>query len=162
MDSFCEQIVVIKKTTKTTLLKILIWAFTIIFSCIVLLLTPKFPPALLVAAGILYLGYKSSIKFNLEYEYTSTNGSVDVDKIINKTTRKNIISFECKEVEFVCKFESDKTYKNKLLICTDQLDDAYLFTVNSKGIKYDLVFSPNAKLLDSFKHYIPRSVIAKR
>ena len=162
LDSFQEQLVIIKNTSKVTFLKVLIWVCTAIFAAIALFLTPKFPPALLVCAGALYLAFKSTSQFNIEYEYISTNGSVDVDKIINKTTRKNVISFECKEVEKVVKYDSNLIYKNKLLICTDKFDEAYVFTVSSKGIKYDLVFSPNAKLLDSFKHYIPRSVIAKR
>ena len=152
MDSFQEQLVIIKNTGKVTFLKILIWVFAAVFSAIALFLTPNFPPSLLVCAGILYLAHKSTSQFNIEYEYISTNGSVDIDKIINKTTRKNVISFECKEVECVVKYDINAKYKNKLLICTDEFDAAYVFTVLSNGIKYDLVFSPNAKLLDSFKH----------
>ena len=162
MDLCKEQLVVIKQTKRVLLSKIVIWFFASVLALISLYLTIKFPPALLVFAGILYLAYKATAKFNIEYEYIAINGSVDIDKIINKTSRKNVVSFECKEVEGVAKYSHSVTYKNKLLVCTDDFENAYVFTITSNGIKYDLVFSPNEKLLDSFKIYIPRSVISKR
>ena len=162
MELFNEQVVSIKKTTKNKVIIVLIWVMAVVLSLIALFLATKFPPALLVSAAIIYLANKTATQFNIEFEYISSNGSVEIAKITNKSSRKTVVEFECKEVENVTKYNKDSTYKNKLLICTDQFENSYVFTVYKNGEKCDLVFSPNEKLLNSFKHYIPRSVIEKR
>ena len=50
---------------------------------------------MLVALGAGFGGYKLLTMRLLEYEYSLTNGFVAVDKIMNRSSRKRMTSFEC-------------------------------------------------------------------
>ena len=84
MDTFFEQIIAVKKNGKALAAIIGIWlaAFLVCFVLIMFMgVLGTF--SLLLAAGALFGAYKLSVRFNVEYEYIVTNGTMDIDKIIN-------------------------------------------------------------------------------
>ena len=161
MDSFNEQLVKIKKSGLVQFCQIFIWAFAILISAACLSFIKYTPLVILVAAAIIYGAYRLNGLLNIEFEYILTNGTVDIDKITNKSSRKRIVSFECNAVESVKK--TDKSFKKrtdiKSYMLTDDLNNAYVFEVSTKTTgRCEIVFSPNEKFIDSLKLYIPRSV----
>ena len=90
MDTFFEQIIAIRKTGKTIAAVIGIWLAAFVL-CFVLYLFPVLSTlTLLLIVGILYGAYKLSSMLNIEYEYIITNGTMDVDKIINKSAKSSL------------------------------------------------------------------------
>ncbi len=161
MDIFHEQLVKIKSTPTVIVSKIIIWVMASIICLLTFYAMIKLTPLLLFAgAGVVYLAYKTTTSFNIEYEYSVTNGIVDIDKIINKSNRKRLFTFECKQIEKVEKFNKNLNNKSEYRFCTDDMENALLFTVNcNDGNKLELVISPNEKLMDYIKIFLPRSAI---
>lgn len=165
MDSYKEQIIKVKPTFSTYLCKILVWFLAVLISitCFYFAIQTKFSFLILISAALIYSAYKVNSMLNIEFEYISTNGSVDVDKIINKSSRKRLVAFECNKVEGVVEY-TDSYKKNngvKTFVCTDSLDDAYIFTVQTKEFgKCDIILSPNQEFINHIKLFIPRSLIS--
>ncbi len=166
MDSYKEQIIKVKPTLSTYFSKALIWllALAIAFVSFYFAIHSGLTFIMLLSAAVIYAAYKVNCSLNIEFEYIATNGSVDVDKIINKSSRKRIVSFDCAKVEMVEKTDS---FKQKLpgvktFICTDNLESAYIFTVPTKEFgKCRVVFSPNEEFIKHIKMFVPRSLISE-
>ena len=77
----------IKNPSKSLFGKIMIWVLAVLigFAGFYFALQMKFPFLILISAAIIYSAYKVNSMLNIEFEYIATNGSVDVDKIINKS-----------------------------------------------------------------------------
>lgn len=164
MDIFCEQLVTVKKTKSALVSKILIWVLAVLLAVLSFYFAViSVPYVFLLGAAVIYVAYKATTRMNIEFEYSLTNSTLDIDKIINKSDRKSVISFDCKDVFGVEKYNPQNHHDKsvKTYICTDNFDDAYLFSVNTQNGTEKVVFSPNEKLKNNFKRYIPRSVIGK-
>ena len=114
MDTFFEQIIAVKKNGKAVAAIIGIWLAAFIV-CFLLIMFMGFLGtfSLLLAAGALFGAYKLCTRFNLEYEYIVTNGTMDIDKIINKSSRKRILSFELATVSKNRKVQSRTAFRRK-------------------------------------------------
>ena len=162
MDIFHEQLVKIKPTATVIASKIIIWTMAGIISAISLYAALKLTPILLfVAAGVLYFAHKSTASFNIEFEYSVTNGVIDIDKIINKSSRKRLYSFECKQIEKIDRYVKDNINKQTIKVCTDDTDNALLFTVVTTDGKINILLSPNKKLIEYINIFLPASVRVK-
>lgn len=160
MDIFHEQLVKIRQTTTVIISKIVIWIMTVIICALSFLAMINISPLFLLAgAGVVYFAYKTTSSFNIEFEYSVTNGIVDIDKIINKSSRKRLFTFECKQIEKIEKFDKSTYVKSKYHLCTDDMENALLFSVNCDNGNHKIVLSPNEKLMDYIKVFLPRSVI---
>ena len=106
MDTFFEQIVTMKKSGKVIAGIFGIWFLAFILSVALLLFPVLGSLNLLVIAGIIFGAFKLSTRFNVEYEYIVTNGTMDIDKIVNKSSRKRMASFELSGVSRLEKFNS--------------------------------------------------------
>ena len=70
--------------------------------------------SLLVAGGAGFGGYKLISMRLLEYEYSLTNGYVAVDKIMNRSSRKRMTSFECSTAEDIGQYaQNEARLKNQ-------------------------------------------------
>ncbi len=175
MDIFCEQIVKKKKSTFEKLTVLLIWLAGW-FVCVgLVLLGLSFPAyfmlALLAAAGVVFGVFKLTSRFNLEYEYSVTNGVLDVDKIINRSDRKRMISatintFDRFEVYDDARMISEKDrYDLTVTAVADPQgeDELYVaaFRHPVKG-RVRIVFQPNQKVLDTVIAALPRHLQPRR
>ena len=154
MDTFFEQIVAIRKTGKSIAAVSGIWLLAVLLALIVLLVGLNFlmlPIAFLLVVGIGYGAFKLSGFFNIEYEYIVTNGTMDVDKIIAKSSRKRMLSFELQTVSRIEKF-------NPALLNTDD-EGAYLMVSDTegKGSRY-LVFAPDERLRGAIVKFVPKFI----
>ena len=163
MDTFFEQIIAVKKTGKEIAALIGIWlaAFAV---CFFLFFTGFFGPlTILLIAGVIYGAFKLSCLLNVEYEYIVTNGTMDIDKITNKSSRKRVLSFELQTVSRIEKYKpallNSVNTKEVFIACNTNDDNAYLMvsSIEGKGTKY-LVFAPDERLRSAIVKFVPKFV----
>ena len=118
----------------------------------------------LLAIGSIYGAYRLAVLFNIEFETSFTNGLFDVDKIINKSSRKRLISVQCKDVIEMGVYKPEqqktKTYKTRIIACDSELsEDVWFLVTNHSTLGRSLVvFNMTDKLMSSFKSFVPREV----
>lgn len=164
MDTFFEQIIAVKKNGKALAAIIGIWlaAFLVCF-ILIMLMSVLGTFSLLLAAGALFGAYKLSTRFNVEYEYIVTNGTMDIDKIINKSSRKRILSFELATVSRIEKFNpaqiSSVNAKELFITCNADDPAAYLMvsSTEGKGTSY-LVFAPDERVRSAIVKFVPKFI----
>ena len=111
-DVFIERM--IKKKFETTdmliLAGIVVAMIVVVFiGFVVGFLIFPFPMlTMLVALGAGFGGYKLLTMRLLEYEYSLTNGFVAVDKIMNRSSRKRMTSFECSTAEDIGQYAPER------------------------------------------------------
>jgi hypothetical protein len=164
MDTFFEQIISIKKTGKTVAAIIGIW-FAAFILCAILYLFPILGSInLLLIVGVLYGAFKLSTLLNIEYEYIITNGTMDVDKIINKSNRKRMLSFELGNVSRLEKYNAGVLNsinpKSVVFACDENDPNAYFLVAekDGKGTSY-LVFSPDERIKEAAAKFIPKFIV---
>ena len=160
MDVFFEQLVKIKRTAASTLI-LLLSLFLTAAVCVALFWFSNLYPILIV--GIVAVGYgewKLLGYFHKEYEYIITNGTVDVDCIIGKNSRKRVISFECNEIQRIGRYNPKNppvTDANEKHICGNT-DDAYFLLVKKQSKKVLVIASLNEKMLGAIKASVPKNI----
>lgn len=167
MDTFFEQIIAVRKDTKALLSIVGIWVgFLVVAAALWFLINviPVFSTIILFGIVLLgYLAFKLTKKFSIEYEYIITNGCFDVDKIIAKSSRKRMMTFEISTVEAVEKYNPNampqREFKEKLFACNADDPDAYYMIISEegKGTKF-LVFAPNERIQGAVKKYLPKYI----
>lgn len=117
---------------------------------------------LLMVAGIIYATYKFVMRINTEYEYTVTNCEMDVDRIINRRTRKHIETVNLRLIEDfgLCgsdkeeKYLGDKQYKK--IIVSESVKEGYAFIAYTKDDKKKvLFFTPSQEITDHIRKVNP-------
>ena len=162
MDTFFEQIVAIRKNWKTITLFILVWLLAFVICAFFFLTNLLGGFILFLVFGVFYGAYKITSILNVEYEYIITNGTLDIDKILNKSSRKRILSLDLSKVSRIEKFNpalvSKINSKQLVMACNDN-DDAYLLVVESegKGATY-LVFAPEERLRGAVIKFVPKFI----
>lgn len=163
MDTFFEQIVSIKKSGKKIALLIAIWILALLLCGIVFLMSGILGSLMfLLIAGILYGAYKLSGMLNVEYEYIITNGTLDVDKIVNKQSRQRILSFDIPKVTRMEKYNDGLIVninpKDIVMACNTTDENVYLLAYEKNGKQMNLVFSPNEKMQKVIAKYLPKFI----
>lgn len=158
MDIFVERIVSKKKGLKEYLK-----AIAIVFVALIVAMVATaylFPEGIVI---IIYVAIVYGAKYfisnlNVEYEYSLTNGDIDIDKIINQKKRKRLHSTACKDIELMAKLSSSKynqsIAKAPLIIKSVSSMDSpgvYFAVLNSGGKKATLYFEPDEKMLKNLK-----------
>ncbi len=163
MDTFFEQIVRIKKSVGTLALVIFIWFLAISLAVFFFMTSLLGPLSAIVIIGLIYGAWWLTAKFNIEYEYIVTNEDMDIDKIINKSSRKRLVSITLSKVERVEKFNpaliQNIKAENLLFACDQNDPNAYLIVASREDSKINyIVFSPNEKLQNAIKKSLPKFV----
>lgn len=160
MDTFVEQLVTIKKTGKT-------WAAYLgIALAAILLMTVAFLffKSIFIAldALILFGAYKLYSMLNVEYEYIITNSTIDIDKIIAKSSRKRIVSFDLTAVQRIDKYTGllpDDVAKEGFFACNQKDENALILFYKEEGKPQKaFVFAPNERTRDAMKKFLPRHI----
>ncbi len=164
MDTFFEQIIPIKKTGKSYACILGLW-FAALLLCFVLLLLFKYIGSIIILlyAGVIYGTFKLSSMLNIEYEYIITNGSMDIDRIINKSNRKRVLSFELSGVTRLEKYNPNALNninpKDIVFACDKNDQNAYFMVAEKEGKKPNyLIFSPNEKIKSAVVKYVPKFI----
>lgn len=160
MDTFFEQLVVIKKNAKTYIIYALMLLLSVILMGVCYLMLTQF--FILIAAIIIWGDYKLYSLTNVEYEYIITNSAMDIDKIISKSSRKRVFSFELGTVERCEKYRDNlpqDILKDCIYACNKNDDNAYLFVIHPEGkAKQSLVISPDERMSGAMKKFMPKYV----
>jgi hypothetical protein len=120
---------------------------------------------LLFIAGIGYLAYTLIKSRSIEYEYIVTNGDLDIDMIIAQRKRKRIFTGSCQDFEMIAKltsgqydYNTQSIKKRILAVSSMESPDVYFIKSVKDGQKTLVFFEPHAKMIESFKKFIPRKV----
>ena len=159
MDVFVEQMVVNPQKGKDLALKVLITLAAVILSGIFLLFLAVM--AFVPVVGIIYAAYYLISGLNCEYEYIVTNGEIDIDKIAGKRKRTRLITADARKFTAFGRLENAGKLPDKATIvdATDGSGHAfYADFVHGKLGETRLIFSPNEKVLEAVKPFIPRMI----
>lgn len=164
MDTFFEQLVSIKKTAKTYLALFGITIAALIL-CFALMVLSKFIGAFafLLIAGVFYGAYRLYMFFFIEYEYIITNGTMDVDKIIAKSSRKREMSFELSNVVRLEKYNINArpvgNFKKTVIACNEDDSGAYFMVTSEEGSGTKLlIFTPDERIKSAIVKFVPKHI----
>ena len=159
MDTFFEQLIRIKRTGATWGAYIGIAIATIIILAAAYFFIPMF--FIIIAALTVFGAYKLYSMLSVEYEYIITNSTMDIDKIIAKSSRKRVISFELTAVERIEKYRKDlpaDIIKDCIFACNRD-DNAYVLVIAPEGKgKQAVVIAPDDRITGAMKTFLPRYV----
>lgn len=119
-----------------------------------------------IAGGLTYLCFIARNNQRIEYDYTFTNGTLDIAKVINNSKRKRLLSTNIKDFEIIAPTSDDGFQR---LLHHGGIESKFNFFLNRggglyygvfihEGKKSLLVFEPSEALLKMFKIYNPRNV----
>ena len=164
-DTFCEQIVPVNKSGKAIacIIGLIIALIMVLFGLYILFCHFQgfMSIIFLLAIGAVWCDIKLIKRFNIEYEYIITNGTLDVDKIINRSSRKRVLSCEIKNIERIEKYNHAAppigNFKETVIACSVNNDSAYFVVVSEEGKGSRLiVFAPNDKTKVGIKKSLPK------
>lgn len=121
--------------------------------------------SLLLVCGLYFGAHKLSARMNKEFEYICTEDNIDIDVIMNTSSRKRLISFSIKDVEVIASVKDDN-YKQRLneefvkkIDATTSRKDAnvYFAIVDKKG-KTLVMFEPPYSILSNLYKFAPSKV----
>ncbi len=164
MTIFNEQLVKVKKTPVTILSLVALFvlgalicvlAFLFLFGTQFSFLLP------LIVIGVIFGVWYLLRFFSIEYEYSLTNGCLDIDKIYAQRSRKQYITLNMKTLEEMNLITEngakEKVYsfpRGKVYNCSSNSDpyNTYyaIFATKSQG-KICLLFEPNEKMLEGMR-----------
>ena len=167
MDTFFEQIVEIRKTGLDWLKLAGIWLLAGVLLFVFFLLgvnNQGFMSILaLLCIGIIYGAFWLSKRLSVEYEYIVTNGTLDVDKIIARSSRKRELSCELSGVERVEKYNPAApvvgNFKKQVIACNPTDPEAYFMVINEEGKGSRLlVFAPDERIRGAVVKSMPKFI----
>ena len=160
MDTYCEQLVKIKKGAKFYLGVIGIWLAVLIIAFLSLIFLRVLSAIIIVAAG--YGAYYLCSFLSVEYEYIITNGTFDVDIIYSKRSRKRMSSFELADVESIEKYNGEQfdkhRYKNIICACNANDSNAVKLVINNDSGVSVAVISPDERTKSEIVKFVPKFV----
>jgi hypothetical protein len=166
MDNFLERLIVKKKTRQDNIFKVLVISAGILAAFLILTIQFVSLMSPIIDAAIIFIVYYLIKNRNIEFEYTLTNGDLDIDVIIGRKKRIRAFSSNCKSFDIVAKYDDGKYEKysngvSKRLVFVSSLDspEVYFAVLDYKGIKTAMFFEPSEQMLAQMKIYIPMKVI---
>jgi len=160
MDTFVEQIVAIKKTGKTWAAYLGIAVTAILLMTVVTMYFGSL--FILFDALILFGAYKLYSMLSIEYEYIITNSTMDIDKIIAKSSRKRVVSFDLSAVLRIEKYTgvlSPDIAKDCFFACNQNDQNAYVLIYKKEGKPQQaFVFAPDERMIAGMKNFLPRHI----
>lgn len=167
MDTFFEQIVSIRKTGKSWAMLAGIWLAAMLLIFIIAILGLNFAGfmslAMLAVIGVIYGAFKLSTRLSVEYEYIVTNGSLDIDKIVARSSRKRELSCELSGVERIEKYNPAAhpvgNFKKTVIACDTNDPNAYFMVITEEGKGSRLlVFAPDERLRGAIVKALPKFI----
>jgi len=164
-DVFIEQIVLKKQDLKSTLKKMgIILAALLIPSAFLLIAILRFvfPVVLAISCWLAWILLKNQ---NIEFEYSYTNGELDVDKILGKRRREHVASVSVRRFDILAPFTTEfaKEFESKTIrtihdVSPDAKSEKRWFAryTDDGGVETLLIFEPNDRMLAAMGRLIPR------
>ncbi len=160
-DIFVEEMVVRRKTLLNLLLSVLIVAAALCLAVLIWLTVPFVNSVLiLILLFAAYLG----IKFQyVEFEYSFTNGDLDVDKIMAKRKRKRVLEINQRQIKVMAPYTSEYESETKDYKVSEVLDFSasknaagrwFMIYEKSDGSYAFAVLQPSKRLREAMAKYL--------
>ncbi|MDE5582730.1 MAG: hypothetical protein K2J08_03390 [Ruminococcus sp.] len=171
MDNFAEQLIKRNETSADKTKRI-----AVIIGGVILTL-------ILVAVGFLFSGTAFSLggfvlavvagygtffmvqSTYVEYEYTFTNGELDIDKIVARKKRSSLLSVEVKKFTDFGKYDDSMEEPDDItvVISSDNIasHEYYADFQHEDYGKTRLIFAPDERILENIKHFLPARLRVK-
>lgn len=160
MDIFCEQLVKIKNSFAKTLLIALIVIVSAALCVIMFIYSKQYFMLIFLIVALVYGTIFLVKQFFIEYEYSITNGTVDIDKIIAKSRRKRIISFETAEIIRIGKINDAGIVKSadKVFLCGNKSENAYYILAKKGAAKAAILMEPDERIKAAITESAPKNM----
>lgn len=170
MDNFAEQLVK-KEPTGADKIKKMTYlvggiAVTLILAALGIIFLGRGIITFILLVTAAASGYGTFFLFRstkVEYEYTFTNGDLDIDKIIAQTKRKEMLTIQVSKFTNFGKYDEktpEETSDMTVILATDNIA-SHEFYADFPHEEYGsarLVFSPNEKMLSNIKKNLHPSI----
>ncbi|MEE3471025.1 MAG: DUF6106 family protein [Butyrivibrio hungatei] len=163
-NSYVECLVASKASPLVVILKYVSFGLAIFFLLSTLLLNANIICLLLFIAAVAGY-YFAKQNADIEYEYQYCDKEISIDKILNKSSRKHIGTYEVEKIAVMAPSGSYhlSDYKNQTFKTLDfsaknknaQPDPTYTFYYDGKE---KIVFEPNSEMVAAIKAVAPRKV----
>jgi hypothetical protein len=168
MDTFAEQLVKKNLSGNENLKRIMTLSGSVILAGIIIAVSASIFSYYILAGiviGIVIItgGFFLARNYDIEYEYSITNGELDIDKIIAKQKRKPFISVNVSDFTAYGKYSDDTTEADEsttFILACDGTEKGYWYADFNAG-KYGksrLIFSPNEKIRSCIKPYLSTDI----
>lgn len=162
-NSYVECLVASKASPLFVILKGVTLALTVGFFISSMFLLGIVGMIFAIASGVAF--YFISLNASIEFEYQYCDREITVDKIMNKSRRKNIAKYEVEKIEAMAPSRSYHldSYKNKTYKVMDfsarekdpQPDPTYTFYYDGKE---KVILEPTQEFVNAVKNVAPRKV----
>ena len=162
VDIFKEQLVKRTPTGKDKLIRVgvIFGIFLVLF--ISMSIVPAFGMVITIAVGFgayIFLG-----RLKREYEYSFTNGELDIDVIYNRSSRKRVFSGNVRNFELMAHVD-DPSHQNSFSSANEvkdystgiTSDRSYAFLTNYNSKRQKIIIEPNNELLEAMAKSLSRS-----
>ena len=159
MDSFAEQLLKKKNSTKEyAIIALIIVAFLLINGAVMIL----FPPLMfLVAVGTAWGAWWLIQTQYIEYEYSVLNGDLDIDCITGKRKRKRVVQVRSKKIDDLLPVTQNlnlQGFQRVLYACTSKETATFYVTYQSKKFGRTIVLmEPNGRVFKELFAGQPRN-----
>lgn len=168
MDNFAEQLVKKEPTSSDRIKQIAVCVGGIIITVILILFAVVqlgsivSMVCMLLAVAVGYGTFFLRQSYYVEYEYTFTNGELDIDKIVAKKKRTALITTDVKKFTAFGKYNENlpETSDMTVVISSDNIasHEYYADFEHGEYGKVRLIFSPNDKMLENIRRALPRNL----
>lgn len=173
MDNFKEDVVSSRNRLLPNILYVVSWVMIVLFGLYAMLLLQvvffDFSVATLImtaasaALAVFLFIYKDNLK--LEYEYTFTNGTLDLAKVLRSARRKELGSMNVANVS-ACghvahdsfrRFLAQKDVEKKNWFLNRDGNLFYFYYVKENK-KHMIIIEPSEEMVDMIRNYVPAGV----
>lgn len=169
MDAFTEQLIQKKKSSKEIGMYVLCGVLGLIalaLAVVLFLLFPQFPPfTLIVVIGAGYGIFHLVTAQNIEYEYTVTNGDIDIDQITARRSRQRLVSVAGRKIEMLCPYRAEafegRVYDRTVVAVSDPAAEG-LWAFSYRGRKNGhtlVIFEPNDRVMKQLFTGLSRTLV---
>lgn len=167
-DVFKEQIIKKAETTKDKIKKVIYVSIFIILSILTIaaLGAKSAFPIIIVYSLLLYYLIR---RLNIEYEYTFTNGTLDIDIIYNQSSRKKAATFEFDDVLVMAPYNQNEYFKGyegykkiKDFSSGENYSKSYLAIVKGEKFGIKLIIEPNNEMIEAMNLILTPRRLHKR
>lgn len=158
-----EEIIIKKRKGLYTLLYLLMW-FTLLVSALIAatslmgMMSGNFSVQYIVTTvvfgGAAWLGWWAKDFLRVEYEYSLTNGIMDISQVINNRRRKEALSFRMRDVEIIAPLDDPKLHSyeqrpnvKKIKAVLNSENPVYFLFVKKNEQYYLVYMEPSEELV---------------
>lgn len=173
MDQFAEQLVKKVNTSQEDLKKGIIIIAAVLLTLFTLYLTFFVAPiAVVLPVGVVYLAIYAFKLTHVEYEYSCTNGTLDIDKILGQTKRVQMLSIEVSAFTAFGKADECSASADALTTFSavgismmgdeENAENYYAEFDHPTHGKCGLYFTPDERMREAIVPFLPRGLRVKR